>query len=118
MEPISESKIQEEMFKCFKNAINFSRVQRLDTLDVPEKTTLKERAKNMYGLNIEIWNYEPCKVTYRVTSSLETNVFHKYQMIVDVIWMYRVYNVFFNSEERIYSPLSISVQEFKKIDNK
>ena len=121
-----ETSIAAEMLKCFKNAIKFSRVQRLDTLDVPEKTTLKERAKNMYGLDIEIWDFEPCKVTYKVTSSLETNVFHQYQMIVDVIWVYRIYKKFFNSEERIYSPLhfdtcpqlSIRIREFKKIDNK
>ena len=72
-----ETSIAAEMLKCFKNAVNFSKINCLYSLDDNSKSTLKEHLKNMYGLDIRIWHYEPeTNVTYDITRTDNNRIYN------------------------------------------
>lgn len=99
------------MLHCFKNVLKWSRIELTTSLDIPEKSNIKEHLKNMYGIDIVIWQlHDDCHVQYMLTDS---NKRHKLFVTVGYIKTIRPH--LFKDDECNYSPLSIEMDKHEHI---
>lgn len=108
-----ETSIAAEMLKCFKNAVNYSVINRLDSLDDKSKSTLKEHLKNMYGLDIRIWHYEPeTKVTYDIIRADNNRT---YNLRVKTGWWGKIHRGFFSPDTTTWDMVTCDVEGFWRV---
>ena len=110
-----ETDIAVEMVKCFKNAVNFSKVNCLYSLDDKSKSTLKEHLKNMYGLDISIWHYDykpEGSVTYDI---VRTDNNRTYNLRVKTGWWGKIRRGFFSPDITTWEMISCYVEGFWRV---
>ena len=108
-----EADIAVEMCKCFKTAVGFSKINRLDSLDDESKTTLKKHLKNMYGLDISIWHYDQeSNVTYDITRTDNNRI---YNLRVKTGWWAKIHRGFFSPDVTTWEMVHFNVEGFWRV---
>lgn len=108
-----ETNIAAEMLKCFKNAVGFSKINRLDSLDDKSKSTLKEHLKNMYGLDISIWHYDQkSNVTYDIIRTDNNRI---YNLRVKTGWCGELHRGFFSTDVTTWDMFNCNVEGFWRV---
>ena len=102
--------IKQEFLSCFKTALKFSKIGRIDSIDDTSKTTLKEHLRAMFNIDIVIWNYDKCIVEYKLTGR-QNSSFQNYELFVKVSYAQTVSGAWKN-ENDWYLPLTIEITHF------